>query len=137
MSTSSNYVQPQLLWLECPYAKFADDGSAHFSKNATGLVGPGKVAGKYGAHALIVPLTVHKRQNVAIDMDGSAVWACLRDMRATITRNGTRYKGQFLDGAKGKGLDITSGNVDGKSRCTPRFTAKTQWRDVGAYAQPK
>ncbi|MBN9055943.1 MAG: hypothetical protein J0H80_19705, partial [Rhizobiales bacterium] len=34
-------------------------------------------------------------------------------MSALITRAGATYKGRFLDGAAGKGLDITSGQVAG------------------------
>jgi len=34
-------------------------------------------------------------------------------MSAVITQTGKGYKGQFLDGADGKGLDIVSGAVNG------------------------
>ena len=34
-------------------------------------------------------------------------------MSALITRTGGTYKGKFLDGAAGKGLDILSGKVSG------------------------
>ena len=35
-------------------------------------------------------------------------------MNAVIKSAGRNYKGQFLDGAAGKGLDIVSGNVTGQ-----------------------
>ena len=35
-------------------------------------------------------------------------------MKAVIKNAGRTYRGQFLDGAKGKGLDIISGNVTGQ-----------------------
>lgn len=35
-------------------------------------------------------------------------------IEATVAKRGGRYRGQFLDGAKGKGLDIISGRLRGK-----------------------
>ena len=35
-------------------------------------------------------------------------------MSAKITKSGSSYRGAFLDGAKGKGLDIVSGRLRGK-----------------------
>ena len=37
-----------------------------------------------------------------------------QDIQAVITKSGRSYRGQFLDGAKGKGLDIVSGRLRGK-----------------------
>ncbi|MEL6504467.1 MAG: hypothetical protein AAFQ10_08435 [Pseudomonadota bacterium] len=35
-------------------------------------------------------------------------------IEATVAKRGGRYRGRFLDGAKGKGLDIVSGKLRGK-----------------------
>ena len=37
-----------------------------------------------------------------------------QDIEATVAKSGSTYRGKFLDGAKGKGLDIVSGNLRGK-----------------------
>lgn len=95
----------------------ARDGDQAFFKNATGVwSGPGEiVAGKYKGTRFNCTLNgTQNGSNIAIDMDGSCrVGVFKQDMRATITRSGQSYRGRFLDGANGKGLDITSGNVDG------------------------
>lgn len=48
-------------------------------------------------------------------LDGSCrVGIFKQPMKATIHNAGRTYKGKFLDGAEGKGLDIVSGNVTGQ-----------------------
>lgn len=95
----------------------ARDGDKAFFNNAMGVwSGPGEiVAGKFKGTRFNCTLNGTKQGNkVAIDMDGSCrVGVFKQEMKATIVRAGKQYKGRFLDGAKGKGLDITSGNVDG------------------------
>ena len=45
-------------------------------------------------------------------LDGDCrVGVFTQKMRATVERRGNSYGGTFQDGAEGKGLDITSGNV--------------------------
>ncbi|MEM5501281.1 hypothetical protein WNY59_06725 [Ahrensia kielensis] len=76
--------------------------------------GPGEiVAGKY------------KGTKFTCDLDGSTpdkelgmalkgtcrVGIFSQRMEATVTRKGKTYKGAFLDGALGEGLDVTAGNV--------------------------
>lgn len=95
----------------------ARDHDDVFFKNALGTwSGPGEiVAGKYkGTRFTCTLLGSQTSETTAIDMDGSCrVGMFKQDMKATIHRAGKKYRGHFLDGAKGKGLDITSGNVDG------------------------
>ncbi|BDA85091.1 hypothetical protein Sa4125_26330 [Aureimonas sp. SA4125] len=51
---------------------------------------------------------------VGMSLDGTCrVGLFSQKMRAEVTKQGVTYKGAFLDGAKGKGLDIISGNVAG------------------------
>ena len=46
---------------------------------------------------------------------GCRVGVFNQKMKATVERAGSGYKGRFLDGAAGEGMDIVSGNVvDGK-----------------------
>lgn len=75
--------------------------------------GPGKiVAGKYKGTKFNckfagIPAT---GKNLGITMDGTCrVGVFNQKMNATITKSGNRYKGKFLDGAAGQGLDIVSG----------------------------
>ena len=50
-----------------------------------------------------------------MSLDGSCrVGMFTQKMSANVVRRGRGYRGKFLDGAAGEGLDITSGNVDGK-----------------------
>lgn len=75
--------------------------------------GPGKiVAGKYKGTKFNckfagVPAAGKK---LGITMDGTCrVGVFNQKMNATIIKSGNRYKGKFLDGAAGQGLDIVSG----------------------------
>ncbi len=44
-------------------------------------------------------------------------------MTAVITQAGSSYKGKFLDGAAGKGLDVISGTVTDRTRSSSASTA--------------
>lgn len=75
--------------------------------------GPGKiVAGKYKGTKFNctfagIPAAGKK---LGITMDGTCrVGVFNQKMNATIAKSGNRYKGKFLDGAAGQGLDIVSG----------------------------
>ena len=47
-------------------------------------------------------------------LDGSCrVGLFTQRMSATVERRGNGYRGTFMDGASGKGLDVVSGNVNG------------------------
>ena len=82
----------------------ARDGDDAFFKKVTGKwSGPGEiVAGKY------------KGTKFTCELDGTnRVGVFAQPMKATVMRGGASYKGSFLDGAEGKGLNITAGNIAG------------------------
>lgn len=74
------------------------------------------VAGKYKGTKFACDLTgdTTPAKGAGIQLDGFCrVGVFKQPMSALITRSGGTYKGKFLDGAAGKGLDITSGQVNG------------------------
>lgn len=79
--------------------------------------GPGEiVAGKYKGTKFTCNLTGESSPNGATGMklDGTCrVGMFSQPMSAVIAWDNNRYQGKFLDGAKGKGLDIVSGVVAG------------------------
>lgn len=78
--------------------------------------GPGKiVAGKYKGTKFSCSLegTPVKGKSIGVSMDGKCrVGVFNQPMNAVITKAGSSYRGKFLDGAKGKGLDIVSGRFN-------------------------
>lgn len=90
-----------------------------FSSIQGGWKGPGKiVAGKYKGTKFNCKFngTSADGGKLGIEMKGTCrVGVFNQKMNATIVKKGSRYSGQFLDGAKGDGLDITSGRFQ-KSR---------------------
>lgn len=78
--------------------------------------GPGEiVAGKYKGTKFVCTLNgLSHEAKVGMALEGTCrVGIFSQAMRAEVTREGRSYKGAFLDGAKGKGLDIVSGRVAG------------------------
>jgi len=77
--------------------------------------GPGEiVAGKYKGTKFTCDLTgdAADGKSASIKLDGFCrVGVFKQPMSAVISQAGNSYKGKFLDGAGGKGLDIISGNV--------------------------
>ncbi len=74
------------------------------------------VAGKYKGTKFNCDLTgdAATGKNVGIQLDGFCrVGVFKQPMSALISKAGSTYKGKFLDGAAGKGMDITSGQVNG------------------------
>ena len=74
------------------------------------------VAGKYKGTKFSCDLTgdTAPAKGAGIHLDGFCrVGVFKQPMSALITRAGNGYAGKFLDGAAGKGLDITSGQVSG------------------------
>ncbi|PTM95291.1 hypothetical protein [Mycoplana dimorpha] len=90
---------------------------AFFDQVAGTWQGPGEiVAGKYKGTKFTCNLSGDPAatDGLGIKLDGHCrVGVFKQPMSATITRTGGTYKGKFLDGAAGKGLDILSGNVSG------------------------
>lgn len=91
--------------------------AAFFSKAGGSWKGPGQiVAGKYKGTKFTCDLKgeANPSGQAGLVLDGSCrVGIFNQPMKATIARAGNSYKGSFLDGADGKGLDIISGNVTG------------------------
>jgi hypothetical protein len=77
--------------------------------------GPGEiVAGKYKGTKFNCTFNGSTpAAKLGMTLDGSCrVGVFTQKMSATVEHNGSKgYKGTFLDGAEGKGLDIVSGNV--------------------------
>ena len=75
--------------------------------------GPGEiVAGKYKGTKFTCNLTglPAEGKETGLKLDGTCrVGVFSQPMSAVISQSGGSYKGQFLDGADGKGLDIVSG----------------------------
>lgn len=78
--------------------------------------GPGEiVAGKYKGTKFVCNLAgTTPDDTVGMTLDGTCrVGVFSQPMKATVTRVGDGYAGKFNDGADGKGLDLTSGSVNG------------------------
>ncbi|GHC60500.1 hypothetical protein [Limoniibacter endophyticus] len=88
-----------------------------FFKSIAGQwVGPGEIiAGKYKGTKFTCTLDGSAAaKNAGMKLDGHCrVGMFTQKMQATVERKGKGYKGSFLDGADGKGLDVISGKVDG------------------------
>ena len=97
-----------------PAATAATRDKAFFESVAGSWRGPGEiVAGKYKGTKFTCNLVGSSvTDGTGIKLDGSCrVGVFKQPMTATITQSGSSYKGQFLDGAAGKGLDVVSGTV--------------------------
>ena len=88
-----------------------------FESVAGSWKGPGEiVAGKYKGTKFtcnLIGLPAEGKET-GLKLDGTCrVGMFSQPMSAVISQAGGSYKGQFLDGADGKGLDIVSGQVTG------------------------
>ena len=96
-------------------ANAASRDKAFFQQVAGVWRGPGEiVAGKYKGTKFTCSLTGSPAEGseAGIKLDGTCrVGVFQQPMTATIAQDGGTYKGKFLDGASGKGLDIVSGAV--------------------------
>lgn len=101
-----------------PTTTWALDRDDKFFKKVEGnWSGPGEiVAGKYkGTKFTCNFVGATPSGKVGMSLDGSCrVGMFTQKMSAKVVRRGRAYRGKFMDGAAGEGLDITSGNVDGK-----------------------
>ncbi len=80
------------------------------------MVRPGEiVAGKYKGTKFVCDLAgTTPAGAVGMTLDGTCrVGVFSQPMKATVVRVGSSYSGKFNDGAAGKGLDVTSGSVNG------------------------
>lgn len=92
------------------------ESDAVFFRSAAGhWTGPGEiVAGKYKGTKFVCDFAgLPHEGKLGLAFDGSCrVGLFSQKMSADVVRSGDSYKGAFLDGADGKGLDIVSGVVD-------------------------
>jgi hypothetical protein len=97
-------------------ANAASRDKAFFQSVAGAWRGPGEiVAGKYKGTKFTCNLMGKPVDDSAagIKLDGTCrVGVFQQPMSAEITQDGGTYKGKFLDGSAGKGLDIISGTVN-------------------------
>ena len=78
--------------------------------------GPGQiVAGKYKGTRFSCSLDGESLSGKGgMSLEGTCrVGIFSQAIKASVQRHGRGYRGSFLDGAKGKGLDVTAGNVHG------------------------
>lgn len=98
-----------------PAATAATRDKAFFESVAGSWKGPGEiVAGKYKGTKFTCNLIGEPTgdSNAGIKLDGTCrVGVFKQPMTAVISQSGSSYKGKFLDGAAGKGLDVVSGAV--------------------------
>lgn len=96
-------------------AAFGADKDQRLFESVKGQwTGPGEVvAGKYKGTKFTCNFTGDVPDGkVGMLLDGACrVGMFTQKMSATVERKGRAYKGTFLDGAEGKGLDIVSGSV--------------------------
>ncbi|MGL4406116.1 MAG: hypothetical protein ACRCT6_10175 [Notoacmeibacter sp.] len=93
----------------------AGSGSDFFKEVQGRWVGPGEiVAGKYKGTRFNCDLTgIANGGGSGVDLEGTCrVGVFTQEMKASIVKGGKSYRGTFLDGAKGKGLDIVSGSIE-------------------------
>lgn len=100
----------------CAAPASASDRDRAFFEQVSGIwKGPGEiVAGKYKGTKFVCNLTGDpgRSKKAALALDGSCrVGVFNQKMSARIEKSGGVYKGMFLDGAKGEGLDVVSGTV--------------------------
>ncbi|TXI90521.1 MAG: hypothetical protein E6Q40_00725 [Cupriavidus sp.] len=97
-------------------ADAAPRDKAFFQSISGAWSGPGEiVAGKYKGTKFTCNLTGKPSDggNAGVKLDGTCrVGVFQQPMSAEITQSGSSYSGKFLDGAAGKGLDVTSGTVN-------------------------
>jgi hypothetical protein len=94
---------------------FAADRDSKFFKSIEGSwTGPGEIiAGKYKGtkfNCTFDGTTPAKKAGMTLD-GGCRVGVFNQKMTASIEQKGGSYRGKFLDGAEGKGMDVVSGGV--------------------------
>lgn len=123
MQRSSKFVTllfgAAILVLPSAGAFASDPDKAFFDQAEGNWSGPGEIiAGKYKGTKFIcnfIGSTPGKKAGMTLD--GSCrVGVFNQKMKATVERLGNGYKGKFLDGAAGEGMDIVSGNVVGGNK---------------------
>lgn len=106
---------PAMALAACISTAARADSDRKFFESVVGTwAGPGEIiAGKYKGTKFNCSFEGSTpRDKMGMTMDGSCrVGVFSQKMRASIESRSGAYRGRFLDGAEGKGLDIVSGNV--------------------------
>lgn len=101
-----------------PQADAASRDQVFFESAAGTWKGPGEiVAGKYKGTKFTCNLIGEATRDgdAGLKLDGTCrVGVFKQPMNATIIKTAKGYTGKFLDGAEGKGLDITTGSLNGE-----------------------
>ena len=95
---------------------FPAEASARYFKSVDGVwKGAGSVvAGKYKGTRFNCRLNGTEERGRELAIQGTCrIGLFTQRITARLARNGRSYSGTFLDGAKGDGMDITSGRVGG------------------------
>nr|WP_316654417.1 hypothetical protein [uncultured Gellertiella sp.] len=104
-----------MIAVSAPKAMAASRDKVFFQSVAGAWQGPGEiVAGKYKGTKFSCSLTgeAPSAGKAGLKLDGTCrVGLFSQPMSAELSDAGGTYKGKFLDGASGKGLDIISGRV--------------------------
>jgi hypothetical protein len=106
-----------LLMSNSTLAFSADEDMTFFQKAQGKWAGPGEIiAGKYKGTKFNCAFDgVPTNTRIGVTMSGKCrIGVFTEEMKATIEKINGIYQGTFLDGAKGKGLDVTSGTVTNK-----------------------
>lgn len=93
----------------------ADNDRSTFETIRGTWSGPGEiVAGKYKGTRFICNFTGSTPNGrIGMSLDGTCrVGMFTQRMSASVERRGSGYRGAFMDGAAGDGLDVIGGNVD-------------------------
>jgi hypothetical protein len=98
-------------------ADAAENDRKFFEQIQGEWAGPGEiVAGKYKGTKFTCTFTGSTPgAKVGMSLDGACrVGVFTQKMSASVERKGRTYRGTFMDGAAGKGLDVVSGSVEGR-----------------------
>jgi hypothetical protein len=97
---------------------FASERERRFFKSVEGeWTGAGEiVAGKYKGTKFVCSFKgAAPEDKIGMELDGGCrVGVFTQKMSASFAKSGRDYAGTFMDGAAGKGLDITGAHVDGR-----------------------
>lgn len=102
------------------------EASSRYFKNVKGdWKGAGSiVAGKYKGTRFNCRLRGADRGGANLQIDGTCrIGLFTQKITANLSRRAGKYRGTFLDGAQGKGMDITSGRV-GDNKLTVAINSK-------------
>lgn len=103
--------------LAAPTGAAASERDKRFFERVEGSwSGPGKiVAGKYEGTKFVCDFDGSAPEDaIGMALEGTCrVGVFTQPMKASVTRGESGYRGIFLDGAEGKGLDVTGGQIEG------------------------